>query len=284
MYFLCFETKKQLEFLTAGRFEANDRHIHPKRNLPSAVLLLGFEGECPISQDGREYNLKRGTFQILFPNVTHRGTGYTEKGQSHFWCHFNLPEGFYIAKAQSAQELRQKGICVIPEFSKISDCEKYFVLFSQLIDESEKLFDGGVDDSVICDSYLKILLCSLADNSAESSSSKRVVSTKIREWFYANPNEEPTVGKIAQSLNYNPHYLTKLVKDETGMTFVGYINFLKIKKAKDMLVNTDLKICEIAYLSGYADEKYFIKVFNKYEKLTPKQYRYAYFRKNINNK
>ncbi len=281
MYYLCFNMSDRIEFSSAGRFIAEKEHIHPKRKIDSAVLLLGYKGSCPIAQENREYCLTRGSFVLLFPNTLHYGTDYAETGQSHFWCHFNLPEGFYIAEAENANELQKEGFCVIPEFAEITDCEKYFVLFSQLIDESENLFESGIG-SVICGSYLKILLCSLADKHLTANSKKRVITAKIREWIYTNSDKEPTVCEIASSLNYNPHYLTKLVKEESGMTFIGYINYLKLKKAKNLLINSDMKICEIAFSTGFADEKYFAKVFRKYEKMTPKQYRYTYFRKNIN--
>jgi AraC-like DNA-binding protein len=61
-----------------------------------------------------------------------------------------------------------------------------------------------------------------------------------------------------------------------------FIKQLRVNKAKELLVKTNLLIKDIAVKSGYSDCNYFIKVFKDTENLTPVQYRKAYF-KNTEN-
>ena len=93
MFYICFDSNQTISFLSAGRFVSHNTHAHPKRKLESAVLLLGYSGECALAQDGREYVLKKGAFQVLFPHTLHYGTKPTTQNQSHFLVSFSVAGG-----------------------------------------------------------------------------------------------------------------------------------------------------------------------------------------------
>lgn len=281
MYYLCFDENKSLSYASAGRFVSQNCAAHPDRVLDSAVLLLGYGGECPISQDGREFVLKRGTFAILFPNVRHCGTGEVSKGQSHFWCHFYLPEGYFIAQANNVEELLQKGMCVIPEFCAIDDPEKYYILFSQLIDESEQ----NGEHRAITDSYIKILMCSLAESAKRAEKGcvgeHRLVSA-VKDWAKRNATDGLGVYDAAAELKYAPDYMTRIFKKYTGKTTLEYINGVRLQRAKSLLLNSDLSVAQVAYSVGFADEKYFMRLFKREESVTPTQYRTSHVKRHLN--
>lgn len=285
MHYVCFDYSKSVSFSSAGRFISHNSQAHPKRILNNFVLLLGYNGECNLAQDGREYTLKKGTFQILFPDTLHYGTKPTSKDQSHFWCHFYLPEGFYIKDTDNPKELEKNGFCILPEFSQINNCEKFFVLFSQMIDEAEKMYEGNESGKLICDSYLKILLLSLNVQCREISfnaSRKRAATAKLKEWLRIHACDGITASAAASALNYNPDYLTQILKADTGMTLCEYLNDVRLREAKKLLLNSNKTVSEIAYEVGFLDEKYFMKFFKRKENVTPTQYRNAHFRIHLN--
>ena len=285
MYYLCFDSGNNISFSSAGRFISHNSQAHPKRILTTFVLLLGYSGECKLAQDGREYALKKGTFQVLFPDTPHYGTEPTSKDQSHFWCHFNLPDGFFIKETEDSTELGKNGLCILPEFSQIDNCEKFFVLFSQMIDEAEKMYEGNEHAKVICDSYIKILLLSLSVQCMENSlnaNRKHAATTKLKEWLRIHACDGITACDAANALNYNPDYLTQILKADTGMTLCEYLNDIRLKKAKNLLLNSNRTVSKIAYEVGFSDEKYFMKLFKRKENVTPTQYRNAHFRIHLN--
>ena len=285
MRYLCFNYNKKISYLSSGRFISFNRQPHPKRTLESAVLLLGYSGECPISQDGRNHILKKGTFQILFPHTTHYGTAPVSEKQSHFWCHFHLPDDYFITEANDITDLNNNNLCIIPEFSQISDSEKYFVLFSQMIDEAQQTISQSRFDSTINDSYIKILLCSLAKSAEDFSkcnNNNYVLATKIEEWLRLHASEGVCAGDAAEALQYNPNYLTQVLSKKTGMTLCQYLNFIRLNEAKNLLLNSNKTISEIAYSVGFSDEKYFMRLFKKKENITPTEYRNTYFRLHLN--
>ncbi len=285
MHYICFDNSKKISFLSAGRSISQGGDFHPKRNLDSTVLLLGYSGECHITQENREYILKKGSFQILFPKTLHYGTNPVSENQSHFWCHFELPNDFFIKDASNLTEFDKNNLCILPEYSEIENCEKFFILFSQLIDAAEKMHENNNPHSIICDSYVKILLLSLSEQCIEphiKSNGKRAAVSKAKEWIRLHACDGITASKAAEALHYNPDYLNQLIKSDTGLTLSTYINNIRLNEAKKLLISSNKTVSEIAYETGFSDEKYFMKLFKKIENVTPSQYRDAHFRIHLN--
>ncbi len=69
-----------------------------------------------------------------------------------------------------------------------------------------------------------------------------------------------------------PEYISNLFTKETGMSFSNYLKKVRIEHAKDLILNTNMKIFEIGCQVGYPDQKYFSKVFKEYSGLSAKQY------------
>lgn len=78
---------------------------------------------------------------------------------------------------------------------------------------------------------------------------------------------------IANSLYVNPKYLGALFKKETGRSFVEYVTFVRMERAKMLLRDQTLKVYEVAVLLGYNDVDYFSKVFKKQTSESPSIYR-----------
>lgn len=68
-------------------------------------------------------------------------------------------------------------------------------------------------------------------------------------------------------------YLSRIFKEITGFTVNEYINTHRIKKAQELLLNSDNNISEIAALVGFESISYFEKVFKKYTETSPLKYR-----------
>ncbi|WP_062320468.1 response regulator [Halolactibacillus sp. JCM 19043] len=93
----------------------------------------------------------------------------------------------------------------------------------------------------------------------------RVIKTKYQE----NLNLETICDEIAVSKNY----FSYLFKREVGMNLWQYLTEYRLKKAKRLLLESELKSYEIAFQVGYDNPSYFSMVFKKYEGMTPNQYR-----------
>ena len=78
---------------------------------------------------------------------------------------------------------------------------------------------------------------------------------------------------IADHMDMNPHYLSKCFKAETGESLRDYINKYRIDAAKKLLLESNMTMKEIAEKVGFIDNNAFIRVFKKYEGVTPGVYR-----------
>lgn len=90
--------------------------------------------------------------------------------------------------------------------------------------------------------------------------------------------EDINQAKLADHFFISRDYLSHKFKEETGMGMVHYLNLLRIEKAKELLLLPDARVNDVAASVGYNDEKYFCKVFKKYELLSPSQYRDKLFK------
>ncbi|MUG44536.1 response regulator transcription factor [Paenibacillus woosongensis] len=82
-----------------------------------------------------------------------------------------------------------------------------------------------------------------------------------------------TIKEVAQQVHLNPSYFSVLFKEEAGVTFIDYVTRLRMKKAKELLEGSSLSLDAISEQIGLQTTSYFIRMFKRFENMTPKQYR-----------
>ncbi|MFX3633887.1 MAG: response regulator [Candidatus Pristimantibacillus sp.] len=95
----------------------------------------------------------------------------------------------------------------------------------------------------------------------------------IAKYMEQNYNGEVTLQHISERFYLSREYISRRFKQEMGENVFDFLGRIRIKKAKLLLQNPHLKITQIADMVGYEDEKYFSKVFKKFEGCSPNQYR-----------
>ena len=74
---------------------------------------------------------------------------------------------------------------------------------------------------------------------------------------------ELSLRSIAQHFNINHCYMTTTFKKQMGTGVYDYLIRVRMEKAKELLLSTDYKVSDIAFLVGYLDSQYFSKSFHK---------------------
>ncbi|WP_281890520.1 helix-turn-helix domain-containing protein [Paenibacillus sp. YYML68] len=95
---------------------------------------------------------------------------------------------------------------------------------------------------------------------------------KAKKYIENNVDSNLSLTAVAEHVLLNPSYFSRLFAQKTGVTFVDYVNRVKLAKAKDMLLDTDWTITEIAGKVGYT-EPTFRRVFKQYEGIPPQAFR-----------
>ncbi len=81
---------------------------------------------------------------------------------------------------------------------------------------------------------------------------------------------------ICKAIHISHSHLCRIFKQKEGITPIQYINEVKIKHAKEQLLNTDKSVYEISINVGYNEYSHFLKLFKKLNGLTPSKFRELY--------
>ncbi|EJO5347774.1 PocR ligand-binding domain-containing protein [Clostridium botulinum] len=93
------------------------------------------------------------------------------------------------------------------------------------------------------------------------------------QYIYNHKSENITAKKLADICHISPSYFSRLFSKELGKSCSSFISNLKIDWAKKLLEETDMHINEISDELGFNETGYFIKIFKKYEGVTPFVYK-----------
>lgn len=97
----------------------------------------------------------------------------------------------------------------------------------------------------------------------------------IRDYINVHYMENLSRDEIAERFHFSSSYFSIMFKKSFDVTFSEYLTGVRMEKAVDMLKFGNDTISEIAQKVGYHDVKYFLRVFKKVYKCTPKDYRHT---------
>ena len=92
---------------------------------------------------------------------------------------------------------------------------------------------------------------------------------------YVNRHYQESISlyEIADAMNVSASYLSRVFNAEMGVSLPYFINELRIRKAKHLLCETNLKIGEIALQCGMQNVQYFCMKFKQLTAMRPQEYR-----------
>lgn len=118
-------------------------------------------------------------------------------------------------------------------------------------------------------------LCNDVQEQKEQEIDKRIQSViSYIEKHYTNNNL--TVSLIADVFGMQVSYLSRFFKEQTNENLLQYLTKYRIQKAKELLLDTDQNLNEIAQQVGLLNNVALIRSFKKYEYMTPNEYRVKY--------
>jgi YesN/AraC family two-component response regulator len=108
---------------------------------------------------------------------------------------------------------------------------------------------------------------------ADECGETRRLIRKVQEHIRAHPDGDLRLQALADLVHVHPTYLSQLFKAETNMNVSDFIASVRMERAKYLLRHTELKIYDVARLSGYLSPKHFMLVFKQQVGCTPSEYR-----------
>ncbi|WP_336760178.1 helix-turn-helix domain-containing protein [Paenibacillus sp. USHLN196] len=100
-----------------------------------------------------------------------------------------------------------------------------------------------------------------------------VVIHSLCNYVKDNLEKDLSLVRLAELHHFNPSYLSRFFKQEMGINLSEFIDDCRIRRAKELLQNTDLMVREIALQVGYEAAHSFTRLFKKITGMTPQEYR-----------
>lgn len=107
--------------------------------------------------------------------------------------------------------------------------------------------------------------------------------SQIMDYIFNHLHEKITLKELAILTRFQPTYLCYVFKKETGSTITDFIQEKRVAEAQSLLRYSEYTPVEISQYLGFCSQSHFNAVFKKYIKMTPLQFRKAYFRRNWSN-
>lgn len=97
--------------------------------------------------------------------------------------------------------------------------------------------------------------------------------SRAKEYMLKNYKKAIRLIDVANFLELNPAYFSRIFRQKTGVCFVDYLAEIRINKAIELLKNSNMNISEIAEEVGFVRSRYFTEIFKKRKGMTPSEYR-----------
>ena len=121
------------------------------------------------------------------------------------------------------------------------------------------------------------MVCNVAaivmDYENTATDSKGEYVRQVMEYVQENYMESITIDTIADHIGISYSYLRKLYKEATGQNLSDHLNQLRIQKAKQLLLETNYTVKEIASMCGFNHERSFSRSFTQIEGVSPSKFK-----------
>lgn len=258
--------------------------IEPKRVIYDHELVMIQKGRYRIQIDDVNHELEANSFIIIPPRRWHTTTCLQE-GLRHY-VHFDwlavpvehdVPVMTFYPALPKRRWYRDPPDW-IPE--DILSGEINSTVIYELMQRLNLMLESD-DPSVHLISravFLELILHLFSEPAPASSSCRRteILAYHVRESLDGIPIDAwhtLSIRSLLSQLGYSYEHLARIFRQQYGLTPLGYVQSIRIERAKYFLNHTDMKIDSIAQEIGYADSSYFSKLFKRLTGQSPNQYR-----------
>lgn len=223
-------------------------------------ILYIEKGTAKMLIGGNSIMLSDDSILLINPYETHYGEILSDEF-SYYCLDFDIK----MLSLPHEQQILNEEIKYINHFNG-QDFKQYIKNAHEAFDKEEpgwNLFLIG--NLLILFSYLeKKLVSSLP--SKENDFTKKVIN-----YLKENYSNNITSKTISEALNYNQSYFCRMFKKTFSSRFCDYLNYYRIRKAKDILKKHN--VSDTAILCGFSSMSYFSVTFKEYVGMTPIQYK-----------
>jgi AraC-like DNA-binding protein/ligand-binding sensor protein len=107
----------------------------------------------------------------------------------------------------------------------------------------------------------------------QQETSEPPIIRRAKEYIQQHQADDLSLGEVARAVNTSTFYFCKMFKKYTGINFTDYLSRVRIEKSRNLLLNPNLRVSEIAFEVGFQSLTHFNRVFKKILGQSPTEYR-----------
>lgn len=249
-----------------GTLTALKPHTSKRENLASYLFFLVKSGSGTLEYEGKTYSLSEG--DCVFIDCQKSYSHHTGDDLWNLsWAHFYGPNmnGIYKKYAERGGN---------PCFHA-NDTSAYEIILSELYAIADS--NSYVRDMKIYEKLTALLALLMEeswqpDNALHGTTRKRDLQD-VKEYLDEHYQEKISLDALAERFYINKFYLTRVFKNQFGISVNNYLLQVRITHAKQLLRFSSLSIEEISHECGMNDANYFSRIFKKIEQMTPGEFR-----------
>jgi AraC-like DNA-binding protein len=246
-----------------------DKHFHNVHE-----LIYVFSGRAKIQVAEKSYNVEPNTL-IFISNLEEHSVQIIEEPYLRYFVELSsaqLDRLIDDPKLKSVFISRSSDFCHCFEVQEIED--KLKRLFQELVEEFNT--PDSYSDNYVSAIFNQIMISCYRSKKDQFPVMKKNFGNAIfeaRKFIDQNFDQEISVTELAEKLYVSPSYLSHAFKEWIGYSPKQYIMLSRISYAKELLINSNLSVAEIAFRCGFGDCNNFIRSFKSQCGATPNQYK-----------
>lgn len=269
LYTASLFAKRNLIYLQeVGELYALKQHISRREQLKSYLFFIVLDGNGTLQYEETSFAIKKG--DCVFIDCKKK---YSHKSsKDHLW-HLKWVH-FYGHTMESIYEkyLSQGG----QPYFLTKELDNYSLLIQEIFNISN--LDYNVRDMMIFEKLAGLLTLIMAENYRNETISTEMASIKaklldIKNYLDKHYTEKVSLSSLEHSFYINKYYLSRIFKENFGISVNNYLIQKRITEAKYLLRFTNKTIEEISRNCGMSDTSYFNRLFKKLEGITPGEFR-----------
>lgn len=260
-------------------FAKQNRHQHD-----FFEITYVFKGKCTIEFEHSSIQMSEGNVCIVAPHTYHEA--FVLDGDSFVINCSMTTEAFQsaISTVLLRRDLIASSIQTIlfqknmPNYLLIPSCNSESIknAMKHITYENRK---NQLHSFSFCISWFSVFICSVLDNYQtdvqlyhDDTYHAQMDHLMLLEYIQNN-FRTVTLDSLARVFNYNKSYLSRLILQLTGRTFVDIVTQMKLQAGCEFLKSTDFSLDQVAEVVGYNNGDYFSKAFRRVYHMSPTKYR-----------
>lgn len=273
-----FEQLKDFLFFMQRRSDPNPTKEFQHHYHDYYELYYLYSGERYYFIQDKTYHVTGGSFVLINPGEIHQTGNLGNFGYDRMLIHFTkelLEDYLNVDMSVNPYRNLEREIHII----SLDPQEQNFV--ETLLHTMEREYQNN---SLRENAYIKLTLLQLLlflntckpshqDEALEQINTTQKTIFEIVGFIHNNYADDITLEKISEHYFLSIYYFSRMFREITGFHFVEYLNNVRIKEAKKLLLNSTLSINEIGATVGFKSNTHFGRVFKQIAGSSPSLYR-----------